>query len=290
MTQSPPEKITSVSIRKWRDEVLGIALFGSFVRGREFRDIDVLIVLEKIDKSRIERIKDIIEIKRSLDFPADILLISREECIDNFKNHNPLFLDIAAEGRVIYDTGFLKKLIDETRHEIKEKNIKKKSSGWVFPVKDRMPTPLSELTNRDWANYWLQDSERDLDAADYLMRIDLYDKAAYHCQQSVEKAVKAILICFGAYERTHYVANVLRKEVGKRNLKKYSRELDEIIEIAEELEPHVSLSRYPGFSGGEVWLPSKEYTKDAVEGLFRDTRKALRIGNGFVKWWFENGD
>lgn len=143
------EKIKSVAIEKWGDEVVGIALFGSFIRGREYRDIDVLIVLGKINKTRMERIKDIAEIKRGLDFPADILLVSTEECIDNFKSHNPLFLDIAFEGEIIHDSGLLEKLINEIRLEIQKNKIKKEFSRWVFPVKDRTPTPLSEITNKE---------------------------------------------------------------------------------------------------------------------------------------------
>lgn len=285
----PSEQIKSSALKKWGSGVIGIALFGSFVRGKkDFRDIDVLIVLEKINKTRIERIKDIVEIKRALDFPADILLISKEECIDNFKNHNPLFLDIATEGEIIYDRGFLEELINETKLDIKEKKIKRVSSRWIFPVKDRVPTPLSEITNKDWSNYWLEDAQRDLKAAEYLTQNELYERAVYHCQQAVEKTVKAVLICFGAYEKTHYVASILRKEVEKRDLEGYSKELMKIVMIAEGLEPHVSLSRYPGISGGEVWLPSKEYTKEISESALNDAKEALRIGNDFVKWWFEN--
>lgn len=262
----PSEKITSAALKKWGSEVVGIALFGSFVRGKkDFRDIDALIVLEKIDKSRIERIKDIVELKRALDFPADILLVSKKECRDNFKNHNPLFLDIATEGEIIYDRGFLDDLINETKLDIKEKKIKKVSSRWIFPVKDRVPTPLSEITNKDWANYWLEDSQRDLKAAEYLSQNELYERAVYHCQQAVEKTVKAVLICFGAYEKTHYVASILRKEVEKRDLKEYSKELNNIINIAE-----------------------KEYKKEIAESALKDAKEALKIGNDFVKWWFEN--
>lgn len=285
----PSDQIAFATQKKWGSALVGIVLFGSFVRGkREFRDIDILIVLEKINKSRIERIRDIVEIKRALDFPADILLVSKEECIDNFKNHNPLFLDIATEGKIIYDNGFLKDLINETMLDIKEKNIKKVSSSWIFPVKDRVPTPLSEITNKDWANYWLEDSVRDLKAAEYLLQNRIYERAVYHCQQTVEKVVKAVLICFGAYEKTHFVANILRKEVENRNLKEKSKELNGIIKIAENLEPHVSLSRYPGISGGEVWLPSKEYTREIAENALKDATKALKTGNDFVKWWFES--
>jgi HEPN domain-containing protein len=138
----------------------------------------------------------------------------------------------------------------ETRLEIKKKKIRKELSRWIFPVKERVATPLSEITNKDWANYWLEDSERDFKAAGSLMRDGIDEKAVYHCQQAVEKTVKAILICFGAYEKTHYVGNILRKEVEKRDL--------------------------------------KEYSKEIAENAFRDAQKTLTIGNNFVKWWFEN--
>lgn len=283
----PSKQIILAAQKKWGSGVVAIALFGSFVREQEYNDIDILIVLEKIDKSRIERIKDIAEIKRALNFPSDVLLFSEKECIDNFESHNPLFLDIAIEGRIIYDTGFLGKLIDEIKLEIKKKKIKKEYSRWIFPVKDRIPTPLSEITNKDWANYWLEDAQRDLKAAEYLLQEKLYERSVYHSQQAVEKSVKAILMCFGAYEKTHYVASILKQEVEKRNLKEYSKEFNDAIRISEELEPHVSLSRYPGISLGKVWLPSKEYTQEIAKSALKDAGKVLKIGSNFIKWWFK---
>jgi len=282
------KEVRNAVLSKWGSEVIGIALFGSFVRGKEYKDIDVLVVLEAIKKSRMQRIKDIVEIKRALDFPTDVLLVSREECQDNFRSHNPLFLDIASEGKVIYDKGFLKELMHEITVELHKNRIKKKASMWMFPVKDRTPTPLSDITNRDWARYWLQDSTRDLMAAEYLFKERLHEKAVYHCQQSVEKAIKAVLICFGIYEKTHYVATILRREVKTRRMKEYAGKLEEMIGIAEELEPHVSFSRYPGVSKGEVWLPSKEYTCEMAEDALQNAQKAVKIGKDFVKWWFKS--
>jgi len=287
-SNSVVEKIKLAAFKKWGDRVIGIALYGSFVRRGEYKDIDALIVLEKIDKTRMERIKEIAEIKRVLNFPADILLVSREECIDNFRNHNPLFLDIAYEGKVIYDRGLLERLINKTRLEIQKNKIKREFSRWIFPVKGRTPTALSEITNKDWASCWLEDAERDLKAAEYLQREKLYERAVYHSQQCAEKAVKAVLICFGVYEKTHYVANILKKEIKKREIREHARRLNEIIKISEELEPHVSLTRYPGISGGELWLPYKQYTSEIAKKALNDAKKAVKTGKDFVKWWFES--
>jgi len=251
-SNSTIQKIKSAALKKWGDEVVSIVIYGSFVRGGKYRDVDVFIVLEKIDKGRIERIKDITEIKRALNFPADILLVSKEECRDNFKSHNPLFLDIASEGRLIYDRCLLEKLINEIKLEIQKNKIRKEFSRWEFPVKDRIPTPLSEITNKDWAMW--------------------------------KKQSKLCLYALASMRKTHYVASILRKEIKKRDLKEYAEKLNEATAIAEELELHVSLSRYPGISGGAVWLPSKEYTREIAEKSLKSAKRAFKAGEGFVKW------
>ncbi len=37
------------------------------------------------------------------DFAVDILLLTPDEAHHNFLNHNPLFLDIAEEGIILFD-------------------------------------------------------------------------------------------------------------------------------------------------------------------------------------------
>jgi hypothetical protein len=40
-------------------------------------------------------------------------------------------------------------LIEETRAYISERKLKKLDGGWVFPVKDRTPIYLSNVSNKD---------------------------------------------------------------------------------------------------------------------------------------------
>lgn len=228
------EEIKSKVIEKCGEEVLSIVVYGSYARSEKYRDIDILIVVKE-EKSRIERIKDIASLKRMFDFSLDINLVSKGECIDNFDSHNPLFMDIAVEGKILYDTGLMEELVRDTREYIRERRIKKSNSGWVFPVEERVETPLSSITNKEWAGFWIEDAKRDL------------------------------------------------------KLKEWNARLEEIAGICEALEPHVSLSRYPGISGGKIWLPYKEYTKakEAAEKALRDTEDVIKIGEEFVRWWFE---
>ena len=122
-------------------------LYGSFARGNftPDSDIDILFVSDEVNPKKHRRGEEIARIKECLSsgHPLDILLLTSNECRSNFKNHNPLFLDIAWEGMILLDeNNFLKTLIDETRAYIFEKNIKKLSDGWLFPVPERIPVFL----------------------------------------------------------------------------------------------------------------------------------------------------
>jgi predicted nucleotidyltransferase len=138
MDQSILSEIRDKAKAHWKNDLVSVVLFGSFVKGGEYNDIDVLVVLEKIDKGRIERIPEIVAFSRTLDLRtgADILLYSCEECVSNFRNHNPLFLDIALDGVVVYDKNcFAKDMIEETRRYLKDRKIIRKGTAWFFPLK-----------------------------------------------------------------------------------------------------------------------------------------------------------
>jgi len=122
-------------------EIVAIALFGSSAKLGEYTgsDVDLLVVADSISEDLIQRIPDIIKIKKALNIglPLDILLVSRDECQSNFRNHNPLYLDIVFDAKIIYDSGFLDNLIKETRNYIDSNNIRRDNDSWIFPVEDR---------------------------------------------------------------------------------------------------------------------------------------------------------
>ena len=134
MKQSLPFKVT------------GMVAFGSRVKEdyTEDSDTDLLVVASGIAAKRQRRGREIAFLKNVLPpVPLDILLLTKKETISNFKNHNPLFLDIATEGIVILDSdGFLANIIAETRSYIKYCKIQKIKDGWIFPVKAGVPTLL----------------------------------------------------------------------------------------------------------------------------------------------------
>ncbi len=126
--------------------ISGAVIFGSSARGTNTAcsDVDILIVASGINPKRHRRGTEIVLIKRCLPaLPFDLLLLTRDEVASNFKNHNPLFFDIAEEGFIILDRdGFLKGLVAETKKYIGQRGIKKIKNGWAFCVQKVIPALL----------------------------------------------------------------------------------------------------------------------------------------------------
>jgi HEPN domain-containing protein/predicted nucleotidyltransferase len=287
MDQSILSEITKKAKAYWKKDLVSVVLFGSFVKGVKYNDIDVLIVLKDLPKGRTERIPKVVSFSRTLDLKTsvDILLYSHKECACNFRNHNPLFLDITLDGVVLYDRGgFAGGLIAETAGYLKDHNIVRKGTRWVFPFR-RGVYAMSKVTNKDWIMAWLDDAQRDLLSARALYEENLFEKAVYHCQQCGEKAVKAVLLCMGSFEKTHKVSVLLREEAADKNL--MSGDMPELVAISEFLEKEVSRSRYPELCNDHLWVPSKEYTEESAKEYIDSADKALWMANKFVEDWLK---
>jgi HEPN domain-containing protein len=232
-------------------------------------------------------------LKRSLPGkPLDLLLLSPKEVISNFTNHNPLFLDIAEDGIIIKDKeNFLSDLIKKTREYIQVKGIKRIKNGWQFPVVYRAATPLSSVSNKDFAEAMLKDGARDFSIGKNLLRDEFFDKSVYHFQQSVEKCIKSVLIAFGTFQKTHFVGEVLVEVIGEHSLPdEWQRKLTEIAELSEELEPEVSLSRYPGIINNMLWIPGDEYGQQEAEESLKKAELVLNAAGDFNQYWFSESE
>lgn len=272
-------------------DIKAVLLFGSAARESETfdSDVDLLVIADGINPKRHRRGTEIASIKRFfLEFSLDILLLTESEVLSNFRNHNPLFLDIAEEGIIILDyENFLHQLIAETRDYIKRRGIKRFGDGWIFPVEKGTLAYLSRVSNKDFSYAMLKDGERDFEIGKRLTDGGYYDKAVYHCQQSVEKSVKSILIAMGVFQKSHLIGGVLRKIISDKGISKdIVKTLLEVAEISETIEPEVSLSRYPGIIDDSLWVPSEEYNKEDAEKAMEKAAKALSIAKMFVEDWF----
>jgi HEPN domain-containing protein/predicted nucleotidyltransferase len=291
LIKSVKRKLITIGKEKASFTIMAVLLFGSRAKGGETKDsdIDLLFVAEGINPKRHRRGAEIAYIKRRIpELSLDILLFTEEETLSNFKNHNPLFLDMAEEGIIIFDkNNFLQTLISETRDYIRQKGIKRYGDGWIFQVEKGTPVYLSKVSNKDFSQAMLKDGQRDFEIGKRLTGDGYYDKAVYHFQQTIEKSTKSILLAMGIFQKTHLVGRVLRKIVSEKEISgKWKTELLEVAEISEEIEPEVSLSRYPGIRDDSLWLPFEEYTKEDADGAMGKAKRVLSIGKVFIKDWF----
>ena len=291
MGYSLTTKIRNALQKSQRPEVVGAILFGSMVKGTATAssDVDLLVVCHGLDPKRHRRGKESAEIKQQLPaVPLDLLLLTPQEVESNFHNHNPLFLDMAAEGIVLIDAqGWLESLLAETRDYVQRRGIKKTENGWVFPVERGVPTYLSQVSNKDFSLAMLRDGERDYLISLCLIDAGYYDKAVYHCQQAVEKCVKAMLIAMGIFHKTHFVGEILRATVSEPIVPaEWHEEIRTLADISASLEPEVNLSRYPGILQDHLWLPFDEYEdQDAVQAKEQATHE-VATAKRFVEAWF----
>lgn len=273
-----------------RSDVVGIIVFGSFARGEDWRDVDVLVVLTTLADSQSAWVEACLTLKRAINLPhVEVIPHSQRGFVNALRNHSPFLLDVAVDGIILHDQANLSEEVAGVKRYIQERGIRRPRPGsWRFPVQYRRSTPLSERRNEEYVRRWLEDAERDAEAAAALRIAGLHDRSVYHCQQAVERAVKACLVCFGTFERTHFVARELRQALSEQPLGEWSERLERLATIAESLELHASRARYivEDSEGEKLWVPAEQYSDPDSASALNETREALRLTRGFTTWWF----
>ncbi len=118
----------------------------------------------------------------------------------------------------------------------------------------------------DLAKEFLAKAKSDMESADILLDNGKYEDAAYHFQQSAEKAVKSLLIIHKKFESTHMVSPIFEKI-------RESEGLTEEVTIAiKDLEKHWLITRYPLKSGKDIWSPVNRYTKTDASDASKKAR------------------
>ncbi len=135
----------------------------------------------------------------------------------------------------------------------------------------------------------LADGERDFLIGKKLLESKFFDKSVYHFQQSVEKCVKAALIAFGVFQKTHFIGKILAETLKEKELPESWREkLFLVAAISEGMEPDISLSRYPGIIGDKLWLPFEEYEQSDAEKAMKKAEAVYADTRKFLEFWFRD--
>jgi len=267
-----------------------IVVFGSRATGsaKPWSDLDVLVVVTELGDWD-QRTSDMLVLSRQMEVRphVDWVLLTPEECRSNFESRHPFYLDIAFDGVVLFDREFVTQIMEEIRAYVARRGIIRKPTGWKFPVEYRKETPLSKATNGDTARAWIETAERDWESAHLEKAGGVYENAVYHCQQAVEKYIKAILICWGEFEKTHYVSETLRQCLSEQELDPtWRQKLEQVAEIGHVIEPEVWKTRYPALFKDGMWIPLEQYDEIKAADALEKAEWVRQTTKEFVEWWF----
>lgn len=94
-------QIQAEDLKPLKDIVLGCVLFGSVItKGKEAKDIDVLIILKKKDVSKVNSVLN--KVKSLKPKKIHEVLQTKEDLINNIKKNDEVVLDIIKTGKVLF--------------------------------------------------------------------------------------------------------------------------------------------------------------------------------------------
>jgi len=125
------KKVVKCLVRKLN--VKAIILFGSRARGDwgPWSDYDLLIIADFGEKY-LDRIKTILEILSDIPLNVEPHPYTLKETLEMLRRGNPLIVDALEEGKVLYRTSDLKKLV-ELYKELKRRGLSRTETSIILP-------------------------------------------------------------------------------------------------------------------------------------------------------------
>ena len=117
---------------------------------------------------------------------------------------------------------------------------------------------------------WLRMAERDLGFAEVGAASGYHEGAAFHAQQSAEKAVKALVQSLHGAVRGHAVTEIVQQ------LPASVKVPAEILSAAQQLDKVYVTSRYPN---GFAWGNPSDYFNE------KDSRELIAYAKQILEWW-----
>lgn len=122
-------------------DLVGVLVYGSVARGtakpwkRYESDVDLLVFIDNLpdwpERGQLKR-----KVESDVRFGVESVWLTREDLAGYFSAKTGFILDAFADGLIIYDPyGYVTKMKEKLFKELQAKGVRRKSIGWVFPIK-----------------------------------------------------------------------------------------------------------------------------------------------------------
>lgn len=142
------ERLLNELLKVFRDDLISVVVYGSVARGtaRKDSDIDVLIVVEELPRSRFERLSIYMKAEENLD-PLLNELLNRGYAVTispilktkrEAERISPLYLDMVEDAIIVYDkNGFFEEILKRLRGKLMELGAERVWIGkkWYWRLK-----------------------------------------------------------------------------------------------------------------------------------------------------------
>ena len=142
------ERLLNELLKVFRDDLISVVVYGSVARGtaRRDSDIDVLIVVEELPRSRFERLSIYMKAEENLD-PLLNELLNRGYAVTispilktkrEAERISPLYLDMVEDAIIVYDkNGFFEEILKRLRDKLRELGAERVWIGkkWYWRLK-----------------------------------------------------------------------------------------------------------------------------------------------------------
>ena len=139
-----------------------------------------------------------------------------------------------------------------------------------------------EPPNKKEAERWIRQAEDDLDGTSCLFESAHYSLACFHCQQAVEKALKALMFARGLLKMSdldkHEVMTLAYRASG------LDPRLQVIPQMVMRIQGYYTNTRYPHYQKGfsQSSIPAEMFSEDDADDAISKTREILQILRQFL--------
>ena len=172
-------------------------------------------------------------------------------------------------------TGFLLNEVERLKKEERTNNYEVSVDCCRAPeISEYLPEPA----DRNKAKRWMRQAQIDYDAANYLFQSHnepYYSFTCFHCQQAVEKALKALMFAKGLIKREDLAAHDVL-DLAYRAQKIDSR-LCGIPSKVEIIDTYIGRTRYPDCYDDENSIPAEKFTAENAQHALSETGEILEL-------------